>query len=369
MSLTAGIVGLPNVGKSTLFNAITNAGAEMANYPFATIKPNVGMVEVPDKRLDRINEIIPSKKIVPTTFEFTDIAGIVKGASKGEGLGNKFLENIRQTDAIIHVVRAFDDGNITSVTGKVDPVEDIETINLELSIADLDSVNKRIGKVQRAAKGNDKAGKAAKAELTVLEKVKPVLEKGGAAREVDLDDDQKKILKGEFLLTSKPTLYVANIAESSMADPSQDKYFQAVKKYADDHGAQAIGIAAETEEEIAEMPDEDKKEFLAAEGVKEPGLNKLIRASYKLLGLETYFTAGGPETKAWTYKKGTKAPQAAGIIHSDFERGFIRAEIIAFDDLDKLGSEQAVKDAGKLHVEGKDYVMHDGDIVNFRFNV
>ncbi len=366
MSLTAGIVGLPNVGKSTLFNAITKAGAEMANYPFATIDPNVGMVEVPDKRLDRIQAIIPAKKVVPTTFEFTDIAGIVKGASKGEGLGNKFLENIRQVDAIVHVVRAFDDDNITSVTGKVDPVDDIETINLELGIADLDAVNKRIGKVERAAKGNDKE---AKAELAVLNKIKPVLEKGGAVRSIDFDEDEQKIVKGLFLLTSKPVLYVANIAEDDMADPEGSKYYQQVKEYADKEGAQAIGIAAETEEEIAELDDDEKAEFLEAEGVKEPGLNRLIRASYKLLGLETFFTAGGKETRAWTYKKGTKAPQAAGIIHSDFERGFIRAEIMSFDDLDKLGSPAKVKEEGKLRLEGKDYVMHDGDIAEFRFNV
>ncbi len=319
MSLTAGIVGLPNVGKSTLFNAITKAGAEMANYPFATIDPNVGMVEVPDSRLDRIQELIPAKKIVPTTFEFTDIAGIVKGASKGEGLGNKFLENIRQTDAIVHVVRAFDDNDITSVSGKVDPIEDIDTINLELVMADLDAVNKRLAKVQRAAKGRDKD---ALAELEVLNKIKPVLEDGKSVRSIDVKDD-----------------------------------------------GEVIGVAAAAEEQIAEMDEADKADFLEMEGVTEPGLNRLIRAAYKLLGLETFFTAGGPETRAWTYKKGTKAPQAAGIIHSDFERGFIRAEVMSFEDLDELGSESAVKEAGKLRLEGKDYVMQDGDIVEFRFNV
>lgn len=366
MALTAGIVGLPNVGKSTLFNAITKAGAEMANYPFATIDPNVGMVEVPDKRLDRIQELIPAKKVVPTTFEFTDIAGIVKGASKGEGLGNKFLENIRQVDAIVHVVRAFEDDNITHVANKVDPVADIETINLELSLSDLEAVNKRFSKVERAAKGNDDE---AKEQLAVIEKIKPVLEAGGSVRDVDLDEEEQKIVKGFFLLTSKPVLYVANISEDSMGDPESDELFQAVKKYANEHGAEAIGIAAESEEEIAELDDADKQEFLDAAGVEEPGLDKLIRAAYKLLNLETFFTAGGKETKAWTYLKGTKAPQAAGIIHSDFERGFIRAEVMSFADLDKLGSEQAVKEAGKLRVEGKEYVMQDGDIVNFRFNV
>ena len=365
MSLTAGIVGLPNVGKSTLFNAITKAGAEMANYPFATIDPNVGMVEVPDKRLDRIQELIPAKKIVPTTFEFTDIAGIVKGASKGEGLGNKFLENIRQTDAIVHVVRAFDDDDITTVSGKVDPIEDIDTINLELVMADLDAVNKRLSKVQRAAKGRDKD---ALAELAVLNKIKPVLEDGKSVRSIDFSDDEKKIVKGLFLLTSKPVLYVANISEDDMADPDNSKYMAAIKEHVKGDG-EVIGVAAAAEEQIAEMDDADKADFLEMEGVKEPGLNRLIRAAYKLLGLETFFTAGGPETRAWTFKKGTKAPQAAGIIHSDFERGFIRAEVMSFDDLDQLGSAAAVKEAGKLRLEGKDYVMQDGDIVEFRFNV
>ncbi|QMU08324.1 redox-regulated ATPase YchF [Levilactobacillus suantsaii] len=366
MSLTAGIVGLPNVGKSTLFNAITNAGAEMANYPFATIDPNVGMVEVPDSRLARIQELIPAKKVVPTTFEFTDIAGIVKGASKGEGLGNQFLENIRQVDAIVHVVRAFDDDNITHVSGKIDPIDDIETINLELGLSDLDAVNKRLAKVERAAKGSDKE---AKAELAVLEKIKPVLENGGAVRTLDFDEEEQKIVKGLFLLTSKPVLYVANIAEDDMADPENSKYFKTIKDYAAKEGAGAIAVAAEAEEEIAELDDDEKADFLEAEGVEEPGLNRLIRASYHLLGLETFFTAGGKETRAWTYKAGTKAPQAAGIIHSDFERGFIRAKVMAFDDLDKYKTEAAVKEAGKLRVEGKDYVMTDGDIVEFRFNV
>ena len=365
MSLTAGIVGLPNVGKSTLFNAITKAGAEMANYPFATIEPNVGMVEVPDKRLERIQELIPAKKIVPTTFEFTDIAGIVKGASKGEGLGNQFLENIRQTDAIVHVVRAFDDTDITSVSGKVDPIEDIDTINLELVMADLDAVNKRLAKVQRAAKGRDKE---ALAELEVLNKIKPVLENGQSVRSIEFNDQEQKIVKGLFLLTSKPVLYVANIAEEDMADPDANKYMDAIKEHVKGDG-EVIGVAAAAEEQIAEMDEEEKADFLEMEGVEEPDLNRLIRAAYKLLGLETFFTAGGPETRAWTFKKGTKAPQAAGIIHSDFERGFIRAEVMSFADLDELGSAQAVKEAGKLRLEGKEYVMQDGDIVEFRFNV
>ena len=365
MSLTAGIVGLPNVGKSTLFNALTKAGAEMANYPFATIEPNVGMVEVPDKRLERIQELIPAKKIVPTTFEFTDIAGIVKGASKGEGLGNQFLENIRQTDAIVHVVRAVDDTDITSVSGKVDPIEDIDTINLELVMADLDAGNKRLAKVQRAAKGRDKE---ALAELEVLNKIKPVLENGQSVRSIEFNDQEQKIVKGLFLLTSKPVLYVANIAEEDMADPDANKYMDAIKEHVKGDG-EVIGVAAAAEEQIAEMDEEEKADFLEMEGVEEPGLNRLIRAAYKLLGLETFFTAGGPETRAWTFKKGTKAPQAAGIIHSDFERGFIRAEVMSFADLDELGSAQAVKEAGKLRLEGKEYVMQDGDIVEFRFNV
>jgi len=366
MALTAGIVGLPNVGKSTLFNAITKAGAEMANYPFATIDPNVGMVEVPDARLARIDELIPAKKIIPTTFEFTDIAGIVKGASKGEGLGNKFLENIRQVDAIVHVVRAFDDDEITSVTGKVDPLDDIETINLELSLADLDSVNKRYARVEKIARTKDKD---AEAEFAVLQKIKPVLDEGGAVRSIDFDKDEQKIVKGLFLLTSKPVLYVANIAEEDMADPEQSPYVKLIEDYAAKEGAEVIAVSARTEEEIAELDDDDKADFLAAEGVSESGLDKLIKASYHLLGLATFFTAGGKETRAWTFKRGMKAPQVAGIIHSDFERGFIRAETMSFADLDQYGSVAAVKEAGRYRSEGKEYEVEDGDIIEFRFNV
>ncbi|WP_390409040.1 redox-regulated ATPase YchF [Lacticaseibacillus jixiensis] len=366
MALTAGIVGLPNVGKSTLFNAITKAGAEMANYPFATIDPNVGMVEVPDARLARIDELIPAKKIIHTTFEFTDIAGIVKGASKGEGLGNKFLENIRQVDAIIHVVRAFDDDEITSVTGKVDPIDDIETINLELALADLESVNKRYAKVEKIARTRDKE---AVAEFEVLKKIKPALEEGQPVRSLEFNEDEQQIVKGLFLLTTKPVLYVANIAEDDMADPDGCEYVSQIQEYAAKEDAEVIAVSARTEEEIAELDDADKADFLEAEGVSESGLDKLIKASYHLLGLATFFTAGGKETRAWTFKRGMKAPQVAGIIHSDFERGFIRAETMSFADLDKLGSTAAVREAGRLRSEGKEYLVQDGDIIEFRFNV
>lgn len=366
MSLTAGIVGLPNVGKSTLFNAITKAGAEAANYPFATIDPNVGMVEVPDYRLNRLKELVQPKKTVPTTFEFTDIAGIVKGASKGEGLGNQFLSHIRQVDAICHVVRCFDDPNITHVEGRIDPISDIETINLELVLADLESISKRYEKTAKVAKTKDKD---ALAEFAVLQKIKPVLEEGHSVRSVDLDEDEKKILKGFFLLTAKPVLYVANISEDDVADPENNHYVKEVMAYAAKENAEVIAVCAEAEEEIAELDDDDKAEFLEALGIEESGLDKLIRAAYDLLGLGTYFTAGVQEVRAWTFKKGIKAPQAAGIIHSDFERGFIRAETISYEDFDQYGSEKACKEAGKMRSEGKEYVVQDGDIMLFRFNV
>ena len=323
----------------------------MDNYPFATIDPNVGMVEVPDARLARIDEIIPAKKIVHTTFEFTDIAGIVKGASKGEGLGNKFLENIRQVDAIVHVVRAFDD----------------ENINMELVLADLESVNKRYARVEKVAR--TQKDKDSIAEFNVLSKIKPVLEEGKPVRSLEFDDDEQKIVKGLFLLTSKPVLYVANIGEDDMADPDSCEYYQQIKNFAESEGSQALAVCARTEEEIAELDDDEKQEFLEAEGVEESGLDRLIKASYKLLGLATFFTAGGKETRAWTFKQGMKAPQVAGVIHSDFERGFIRAETVSFEDLDKYGSMQGVREAGRLRLEGKDYVVQDGDIIEFRFNV
>lgn len=366
MALTAGIVGLPNVGKSTLFNAITKAGAEMANYPFATIDPNVGMVEVPDARLQRIADIVKTKKIVPTTFEFTDIAGIVKGASKGEGLGNKFLANIRQVDAIVHVVRAFDDENITHVANKVDPLEDIATINLELILADLESVNKRYARVQKMARNKDKE---ALAELSVLEKIKPVLEAEKPVRSLEFTPEEAKIVKGFFLLTSKPVLYVANIAEEDMGNPEASPYYLQIKDFAQSEGSDALAVSARAEEEIATLDDDEKAEFLEMAGVTESGLDRLIRASYSLLGLATFFTAGVKETRAWTFKKGMKAPQLAGVIHSDFERGFIRAETMSFEDLDNYGTPQAVKEAGRLRSEGKEYVGQDGDIMEFLFNV
>ncbi|MGQ4241962.1 redox-regulated ATPase YchF [Enterococcus casseliflavus] len=366
MALTAGIVGLPNVGKSTLFNAITKAGAEAANYPFATIDPNVGMVEVPDWRLQRLTELVRPKKTVPTTFEFTDIAGIVRGASKGEGLGNQFLSHIRQVDAICHVVRCFDDDNITHVEGRVDPLADIDTINLELVLADLESVNKRYTRVAKIAKTKDKD---AVAELAVLDKIKPVLEEGISARSIEFTDEEQRIVKSLFLLTTKPVLYVANVAEEDVADYETNDYVNKVKEFAASENAEVIVISARAEEEITELEEEDKAEFLEALGIEESGLDQLIRAAYDLLGLATYFTAGEQEVRAWTFRKGIKAPQAAGIIHTDFERGFIRAETVSFEDLNQYGTMQAAKEAGRVRLEGKDYVVQDGDVMLFRFNV
>ena len=366
MALTAGIVGLPNVGKSTLFNAITKAGALAANYPFATIEPNVGSVTVPDERLEKLTELVTPKKTVPTTFEFTDIAGIVKGASTGEGLGNKFLSHIREVDAICQVVRCFEDENITHVAGTVNPIDDIEVINLELILADMESVDKRIARVAKMAKQKDKD---AMIEEPILLKLKEVLEAEKPARAADLSDDEKKVIKGLHLLTIKPMLYVANVSEDEVADPTENKYVKMVQEYAAAEGAQVITVCAKIEEEISELEDEEKKEFLAELGIAESGLDQLIKASYSLLGLATYFTAGVQEVRAWTFRKGMKAPQCAGIIHSDFERGFIRAETVAFDDLVQYGSKPAAKEAGRVRSEGKEYVVQDGDVMEFLFNV
>lgn len=366
MALTAGIVGLPNVGKSTLFNAITKAGAESANYPFCTIDPNIGIVEVPDHRLLKLTELVVPKKTVPTAFEFTDIAGIVKGASKGEGLGNKFLSHIRQVDAICHVVRCFSDGNITHVSGKVDPIDDVETINLELILADLESVDKRIGRVEKMAKQKDKA---AMAEFEVLAKLKEAFEAEQPARAIEFTEEQLKIVKGLHLLTSKPVLYVANVSEEDVVDPSANEFVQQVRDFAEKEHAEVIVVCAKIEEEIAELDDDEKAMFLEELGIEESGLDQLIRATYRLLGLATYFTAGVQEVRAWTFRTGMKAPQCAGIIHTDFERGFIRAETVSYDDLVAAGSMAAAREAGKVRLEGKDYLVKDGDVIHFRFNV
>lgn len=366
MALTAGIVGLPNVGKSTLFNAITQAGAEAANYPFATIDPNVGVVEVPDARLDQLAKIYNPKRTIHTTFEFTDIAGIVKGASKGEGLGNKFLANIRQVDAICHVVRCFDDENITHVAGRVDPLDDIATINLELILADLETVEKRIARVEKLAKQKNKE---ALAEYDVLVKLKETFENELPARTLDFNEEQQKIVKGFQLLTMKPVLYVANIGEDDVADPYENNYVKLVQGFAEKDQAEVVVICAQIEEEISELAAEEKAAFLQELGIEESGLDQLIRKSYHLLGLATFFTAGVQEVRAWTFKKGMKAPQCAGVIHSDFERGFIRAETVSYNDLITHGSVNAAKEAGKVRLEGKDYVAQDGDVMHFRFNV
>jgi len=366
MALTAGIVGLPNVGKSTLFNAITQAGAESANYPFCTIDPNVGIVEVPDHRLQKLTELVNPKKTVPTTFEFTDIAGIVKGASKGEGLGNKFLSHIRQVDAICQVVRCFRDDNITHVAGKVDPIADIETINLELILADLETVDKRIDRVAKMAKQKDKQ---AMFEHEILVKLKETFESEKPARVLEFTEEQMKYVKQLHLLTIKPVLYVANVGEEDVADPSDNPYVEQVREYAKNEGAEVIVVCAKIESEIAELEGEEKAMFLEDLGIEESGLDQLIKASYSLLGLATYFTAGEQEVRAWTFRRGMKAPQCAGIIHSDFERGFIRAETVAYEDLVAAGSMTSAKEAGKVRLEGKEYEVQDGDVIHFRFNV
>lgn len=366
MALQVGIVGLPNVGKSTLFNALTAAKAEAANYPFCTIDPNVGVVTVPDDRLRRISELIKPKSLVPTTIEFVDIAGLVAGASKGEGLGNQFLGHIRATDAIVHVVRCFDDPNIVHVSGSVDPVRDIGVINTELMLADFETVDKRIQKIEKVAKtGTDKK---IKAEYETIKKVHDALAQGRPARSVALEEAEIPTIRELHLLTSKPVLYACNVSEADF-QAGGNEWVQQVAKFAEAEGNRYVLICSALEAEIAQLPKDEQAEFLASIGATEPGLNRLIFEAYKLLDLWTYFTAGEKEVRAWTIKRGTKAPQAAGVIHSDFEKGFIRAECYNCEDLFALKSEQAVKEAGKYRLEGKDYVVQDGDILFFRFNV
>lgn len=361
-----GIVGLPNVGKSTLFNAITNAGAEVANYAFCTIEPNVGVVAVPDYRLDELAKMYSPKKITPAVIEFVDIAGLVKGASKGEGLGNKFLSHIREVDAVIHVVRCFDNDDIMHVSGSVDPKRDVETINLELILSDLEILDRRIDRTAKAAKGD----KSLLTELEFLKRLKTELENGVSARAVEADDDEKAILADIGLLSAKPVIYACNMSEDDFASNIENnERYKAVCEIAKAEGAEVLPICAELEAEISSLSKEEKEMFLSDAGIESGGLDMLIQRSYNLLGLISYLTAGEPEVRAWTIKKGTKAPQAAGKIHSDFEHGFIRAEVISFDELMACGSMQAAKEKGKIRSEGKDYVMQDGDIVLFRFNV
>ena len=360
-----GIVGLPNVGKSTLFNSVTKAGAECANYPFCTIEPNVGVVPVPDERLDKLTEMYNPQKTTHAVIEFVDIAGLVKGASKGEGLGNKFLSHIRETDAIVEVVRCFEDGNVVHVDGSVDPIRDIETINLELIFADLEMVNKRLDKARK----NLKADKKYQTEIDLFEKIKKTLEEGKSARTLDFNEDELPIVKETFLLTTKPILYVANISESQIDNAENDPLVLKVKEYAAQENAEVIPLCVKIEEELSGLEDDDKKEMLEAMGLEESGLDKVIKRSYDLLGLMSFLTAGEPEVRAWTIKKGTKAPQAAGKIHSDIERGFIKAEVVSFDDLISSGGMVQAKEKGLVRQEGKEYIMQDGDIVLFKFNV
>jgi GTP-binding protein YchF len=363
MAIQCGIVGLPNVGKSTLFNALTKAGIAAANFPFCTIDPNVGVVPVPDSRLQQLAEIAHPQKTIPASVEFVDIAGLVAGASKGEGLGNKFLAHIREVDAIAHVVRCFEHGDIVHVAGKVDPIADIDTIDTELALADLEAVDKALQRVERAAKANDKE---AVAKRPVLEKLRAALNEGKAARSVALDEDERAAVRDLFLLTLKPLMYVANVREDGFEN---NPHLDAVRARAAAEGAMVVPVCAAIEEEISQLDEADREEFLGSMGLSEPGLDRVARAAYTLLGLQTYFTAGEKEVRAWTVKRGSSAPQAAGVIHTDFERGFIRAETVSFDDYIKYRGESGARDAGRLRKEGKEYVVQEGDVLHFLFNV
>jgi GTP-binding protein YchF len=363
MGIKCGIVGLPNVGKSTLFNALTKAGIPAANFPFCTIDPNVGIVPVPDPRLQALSAIVKPQKIIPTTIEFVDIAGLVAGAAQGEGLGNKFLAHIREVDAICHVVRCFEHGDIVHVAGRIDPIADIETIDTELALADLDSVEKSLSRAEKAAKAGDKD---AAARRDVLTRVRAHLDTGMPARSLDLATEERALLRELFLLTLKPVLYVANVREDGFSD---NPHLDRVRARAAAEGAEVVPVCAAIEEELSQLEDDDKGAFLADMGLDEPGLNRLIRGAYRLLGLQTYFTAGEKEVRAWTVKSGATAPQAAGVIHTDFERGFIRAETIGYDDFIRLKGESGAKEAGRLRLEGKEYVVQEGDVLHFRFNV